>query len=332
MKAGPKELKKDQILFREGDASDSAFVIKSGRLAITKAKGSSEIILAEIGPGAMLGEMAFFDSKPRSAGAKALAPTVVISLPFVALNAQFKTFPEWLKVMVKTINGNLREANKRIKNLESAQSDDDRVFDPYSITRLTAILTLVASQYGEKDDDGGVNVPSGLLRCYTIQIFQQPTNKMVKLNLVLAEMGHVKVEDLGEGRQKITVINLKLLSNFVNFYNTYLFKEESKRVTIEENLLPALRALKFYGDQAGDDAKNDDGSTKVSLTQVQNCSMKDLGDVVKLEAMDPLIQKGLCGEKMSVDDGVIVSVKLDEISPLISYWELIYKLLNFRSS
>ncbi len=72
MAGGIRKLAKNEILFREGDPSDAMYVIKSGRIAITKAKGSGEIILAEKVGGEMLGEMAFFDSKPRSAGAKAV--------------------------------------------------------------------------------------------------------------------------------------------------------------------------------------------------------------------------------------------------------------------
>lgn len=328
MKAGPRELKKDETLFREGDASDSAYVVKSGRLAITKAKGSSEIILAELGPGSMLGEMAFFDNKPRSASAKAMVDSVVISLPFVALNAQFKTFPEWLKVMVKTINEHLRDANKRIKNLEQAQSDNERVFNPHVITRLMAILTLVASKFGEKEE-GGWNVPTGTLRRYTIQIFQQPTNKMQKLNEVLAKMGHVELLDLGEGRQKLVVKNLDLLSNFVTFYNDYLFKEESKRVTVEENELPTLKALLFYGRREQKGKGMAEEAVTVSLTEMQNSSMKDLNNLVRVEAVDPLIEKKLCGDKMSAEGQIVAKVNLKEIAPLIEYWSIIYQLLNY---
>src|ERR1044072_774938 len=125
--AGVKKLGKNDILFREGDPSDAMYVIKAGRIAITKAKGSGEIILAEKVNGEMLGEMGFFDNKPRSAGAKATQDSEVISLPFASLHAQFKTFPEWLKAMVKTINAHLRDANTRIKNLEAVSSDNEEM-------------------------------------------------------------------------------------------------------------------------------------------------------------------------------------------------------------
>src|SRR5580658_4298794 len=125
-----KKLNKGDFLFREGDSSDAIYVIKSGRIAITKAKGSGEIVLAEKKSGEMLGEMAFFDDKPRSAGAKAVMDSEVIMLPFSALHAQFKTFPEWLKAMVKTVNGQLRDANARIKNLEAASSGEEEMFPP----------------------------------------------------------------------------------------------------------------------------------------------------------------------------------------------------------
>ena len=174
---GLKQLKKNDILFKENDPSDSMYVIKSGKIAITKAKGSSEITLAELGPGDMLGEMAFFDSKPRSAGAKAVSDTVVIELPFKALNAQFKTFPEWLKAIVRTVNTHLRNANTKIKNLEKADSEDAVYFPPHTVNRLIGVIGLVASRYGEKTPEG-LLVSQYTLRRYTIQVFQLPTAKM----------------------------------------------------------------------------------------------------------------------------------------------------------
>lgn len=325
--SGLKELKDKQILFREGDPSDSAFVIKSGKILITKAKGSSEIVLAELGPGSMLGEMAFFDGKPRSAGARAAGDTTVILLPFAALNAQFKKFPEWLKVMVKTINQHLRDANQRIKNLEHAQKGEDHVFDSHTITRLCGILALVATKFGEKDPEG-IIVPSGVLRKYTIQIFQQPTNKMMKLLDVLQGLGYMTIQDLGEGRQKLILKNIDLISKFVDFYNDYLFAEEKKRTTIEEKELIVLKALIH---QAKQKTLEDGGIATVSLTKMQNESMAAYGQPIRVDEANPLIEKKVIGEKVQGEQGDITTkFKLEELETIYPYWQLIYTLKKVK--
>ncbi|WP_374030312.1 cyclic nucleotide-binding domain-containing protein [Bdellovibrio bacteriovorus] len=54
---------KDTYLFRDGDAPDAMYIVKTGGFAITKSKGNTEVVIAEIQPGAMVGEMALFDKK-----------------------------------------------------------------------------------------------------------------------------------------------------------------------------------------------------------------------------------------------------------------------------
>lgn len=325
MSGGIKQLKKDEILFREGEASDAMYVIKKGRIAITKAKGSSEIILAELKPGEMLGEMAFFDNKPRSAGAKAAQDSEVITLPFSALHAQFKTFPEWLKAMVKTVNSHLRNANQTIKNLQNTNSQEKEMFPPHTITRLCAIITLIGYKAGEQVDEG-LNIPATMLRNYCIQVFQQPTYKLDKIMEILSELGYMTVEELTEGRRRIIITKHAELSSFVDWYNEYLFKEESKRITVEGKELVILEALIFYGQKQ---TKDDKGRVTVNLTDVQNESMRDLGYVVDVNAADSLIAKNLCEDKQSGEAGIItITFDLNELERITPYWRIVHTLLK----
>jgi CRP-like cAMP-binding protein len=322
--SGIKKLAKGDLLFREGDPADAMYVIKSGRIAITKSKGSGEIILAEKTNGEMLGEMGFFDNKPRSAGAKAIADSEVISLPFAALHAQFKTFPEWLKAMVKTINGHLRETNQRLKNLETAANDNEEMFPPHMVTRLCGIISLIGFKSGEKADDGTMLIPYGVLRDYCIQIFQAPTNKLDKMMEVLQALQLMKVEDIGEGKKRVTILNHKLITEFTDWYNKYLFTEQSKRVEIAEKELPTMRALVFYGKKVQPDAG---GFTKVSLTEMQNSSMRDLNHLFSVNDSDSLSEKGLVQEKASEDGGVLTTkFKMADIEGVLPFWEIIYTL------
>jgi CRP/FNR family transcriptional regulator, cyclic AMP receptor protein len=321
MGAAAKKLGANELLFREGDASDAMYVVKTGQLKIFKVKGTGEIELATIGPGQMLGEMAFFDGRPRSASAKAVKDAEVIALPFASLSAQFKTFPEWLKAMVKTVNEHLRDANTRIKQLEQV-NNDSKVFPPHVITQMCAILNLVANKFGETTPEGLV-VPGGTLRRYTIQVFQQPTNKMQKLIEQLTALQIMKVDDLGEGKQKLTILKPDLLHGFVEFYNEYLFAEASKKVTVEENELRVLRGILFFGRQS---APDDKGKVKISLNHLQNESMKSLGYVLTTNDANSLITKGLIGEKEAVKNELFCSFDLKNIEKLIPFWEIIYTL------
>jgi CRP/FNR family cyclic AMP-dependent transcriptional regulator len=317
----PRVVKKGEYLFREGEPSLAMYVIKSGKLGILKSKGNSEITLAELGPGDMLGEMAFFDQKPRSASARALADTAVIELPFKALNAQFKNFPEWSKAIMRTVNNHLRNANQKIKSLEKSDEESNAVFPPHTVTRLCAILATVAKIYGEKTPDGSTLVPPGTLRKYTIQIFQQPTNKMQTLMEVLQGLGHLKTEDLGEGKQRITVFNPDFLVRFVDFYNDFLFKSEDKRTSIEEKEMKTVKALLFYGRKG---KANEKGEIKLNLTQMQNDSMRDLGSLFNVDDVNSLSEKKLVGEKFSLDGALAMSFNLTELETQFPYWELIH--------
>ena len=321
--AGPRILKRGEILFREGDASDMMYVIKSGQIVITKAKGSSEVHLAELGPGDMLGEMAFFDSKPRSAGAKALTDAQVIELPFKALNAQYKTFPEWLKAIVRTVNTHLRNANTKIKNLEKATKEDAFFFTPHLVTRLAAILGLVGSHYGEKVPEG-VLVPPNRLRNYTIQIFQQPTSKMAKFQEILQGLGYMKNEDLGEGKQRITLFSPEFLMAFADFYNDWIFKSEEKRITIDEKEFKPMRALVHFGRKAQDDK----GMARVNLTSMQNDSMRELGYLFVADDVNSLAEKKITGDKQSAEGALFVSFNVNDVETQLKYWEIIHACSN----
>lgn len=313
-------IKKNEYLFREGDASEAMYVIKIGKLAVLKAKGNSEITLAELGPGDMIGEMAFFDAKPRSASARAIVDTTIIELPFRALNAQFKTFPEWTKAIMRTVNNHLRSANQKIKSLEKTEEETTAVFPPHTVTRLCAILANVAKVYGEKTAEGTL-VPPGTLRRHTIQIFQQPTNKMTTMTEVLQSLGHMKIEELGEGKQRLTVFDPDFLVNFVDFYNDFLFKSEDKRTGIDDKEMKTVKALVFYGRKG---TPNEKGEVKLNLTQMQNESMKDLGSLFNVDDVNSLAEKKLVGEKFSTDGGLAISFDFKNLESQYPFWELIH--------
>ncbi len=321
MSAGARKIPAGHYLFRDGDPSDAMYVIKGGKFAVTKSKNTSEITLAELGPGAMVGEMAFFDGKPRSASVKAIKDSEVICLPFKSLHAQFQNFPEWCKAVMRTVNEHLRQANMRIKSLEKSSGEED-LFPPHTINKLISILNFVGARYGKATEEG-LLVPQYTLRNYTIQIFQEATHKMDKLLQALNEISLIKFENLSEGRQKIVILQQETLFEFVEWHNEWLFKQEKDRILIKEEELKILKALVHFGKKITPDEK---GQLKLPLKIMQDESMKELDFLVKVDDVNPLIEKKLISEKIMENSGVFITLVLSDLEKIVPKWDIIYKL------
>lgn len=316
-----KKVAKDTYLFREGDSPDAMYIIKSGEFAITKTKGSTEIVLAEIKTGSMVGEMAIFDRKPRSANVKATKDSEVITLPYDALTSQMEVLPVWVKAIMKTLNENLREANKKIRILETSTQDEDR-FPPHVINKFLTIINFVGSKFGAKEEAGLV-LPQNRLRNYTIQIFQEATNKMQSILGALKDLGLFEISDLGEGKQRIVNLRADYLFEFVDWYNDWLFKNDKDKVSLNADEVRILNAVLHFAKKGSDGPKN---TKKTSLNDIQNDSMRDLGFLVKTEELNSLIEKKLISEKITDPAGVFVNVMVADIEPLCRHWKLIWDL------
>lgn len=324
MSSAEKKLGKDHYLFREGDHPDAMYIVKSGGFAITKSKGNSEVILAEIGPGGMVGEMAIFDRKPRSANVKATKESVVIGLPYDSLSSQLEQMPVWLKAIMRTMNDNLREANKKIKILESNTADEER-YPPHIINKLLSILNLVGFKFGQREENQLI-VPAGTLRRYTIQIFQEPTNKMNSLLNALKEMGYFTMEDLGEGKQRLVNLAPDLLMGFVEWYNDWLFKADKDKFSLSAEEVKVLRGVLHFASKSTPDAK---GVRKINLQEMQNDSMRELGHLLKVEELNSLIEKKIISEKIMEEAGVFISVILENLETPTRYWGLIHDFKRY---
>lgn len=117
-----RELAEGEVLMRQGDASDSGlYLIESGRFAVTLA-AHPERRLASLMGGTMVGEMALYDSSPRSATVTAERASVVWSLSskgLARLNAEAATTALQVHAFVmRTMAERVRQANAAIAALQ----------------------------------------------------------------------------------------------------------------------------------------------------------------------------------------------------------------------
>jgi diguanylate cyclase (GGDEF)-like protein len=76
-----RRLKKDEILFNEGDEGQELFIVESGKLGVSvRTKDGTDLDVAEFGPGDFFGEMSIFEQEPRSATCYTKSASVLQSL------------------------------------------------------------------------------------------------------------------------------------------------------------------------------------------------------------------------------------------------------------
>ena len=83
-----------EYLFREGESAEFAYIIKSGVIEVVKSGLDGEIVLAEIKPGSLFGEMALIDGSPRSASARAKEECVLTEVRSDAFEQYIRTKPD----------------------------------------------------------------------------------------------------------------------------------------------------------------------------------------------------------------------------------------------
>src|SRR6516162_10601503 len=108
-------LKKGQALFEIGATGDGCYWLKGGVLKVSVASDQGgERILAILGPGSIVGEIAMIDGLPRSASVQALRDS---SLTFVARSAFLECLresPELYADLVDTLVARLRHADEEV--------------------------------------------------------------------------------------------------------------------------------------------------------------------------------------------------------------------------
>lgn len=110
-------------VFKEGDAGDALYVVKSGQVQISAVIGSGERqVLSRVPPGEMFGELAIIDNQPRSATALAEVETVVYMMPRDAMVTMLNSSPQLSFSMMREMTQRLREFNRQyIRQLLQAE-------------------------------------------------------------------------------------------------------------------------------------------------------------------------------------------------------------------
>jgi hypothetical protein len=100
------------VIARQGEEGNVMYVIVSGKIQIVLESQGSSRVLAERGPGEIIGEKAIIDPAPRAAGMVTISETRLLSIEGEAYRSILRERPEVSLAVMQSLSHRLREMMK----------------------------------------------------------------------------------------------------------------------------------------------------------------------------------------------------------------------------
>ena len=117
------------VVFKEGDLGDVAYVVESGVIEISRFTGEEYVTLRELEAGALFGELALIDNQPRSAIARAATEAVVREVGKEDFLQYLKSSPQAAFGIMQQLAESVRSANETLSVDAFSNSAEDQISD-----------------------------------------------------------------------------------------------------------------------------------------------------------------------------------------------------------
>jgi CRP-like cAMP-binding protein len=196
----PRRFEPGEVVFREGDASDTCYVVREGHARAVRTHGDGRTItLATFGPGDIFGELAMFEDERRSATIEAIDPTSVVGVLGPDMRRLMKQHPEIAARLVIALGRRLREMNERLSR-QSFQTVQSRV-------------ASVLSDLVENEIASGKEATDVLVTATQADLAQLAGSSRESASRFLAVLERAGV--ISQGRGRLTVHNPEALEQYV---------------------------------------------------------------------------------------------------------------------
>lgn len=190
----------NHIIFREGDDSDTCYVVAAGHArAVREHADGRTIALAHFGPGDIFGELAMFDDEKRSATVETLDDVTCVAILGADMRRLMQTHPDLAVKLVIGLGRRLRETNERLarQSFQTVQS------------RVAGVLgQLVAQAQTEGAGEGDVLVT--ITQADIAQLAGSSRESASRFLAVLERAGIVT-----QGRGRVTVHEPEALGRYI---------------------------------------------------------------------------------------------------------------------
>ena len=113
----PRNFKRGQTIFRQGDPGDLMYVISDGTVDIFV----DNFLVETAGTGSVIGEMSIVDHRPRSASAKAKSPCTLLPIDRKGFESLISRNPTFAVEVMRIVVERLRRADMLMSHFKSAK-------------------------------------------------------------------------------------------------------------------------------------------------------------------------------------------------------------------
>lgn len=106
-------VKAGEIIVKEGDSGDAAYIVAEGECEVQKRVGGGVATVKVLGPGEVFGEMAILTAGPRTATVVAKTDTTVLVLTAQALEDELAAVKPWMATLLRTLAKRFRDTDQK---------------------------------------------------------------------------------------------------------------------------------------------------------------------------------------------------------------------------
>ena len=107
---------KDQMIIREGEFGQQAYLIQSGEVKVYLTKDDHEVEVARLGAGQIVGEMAFIFDGPRTANVKAVTDVNLIVISRQQFEDKLHDSDPTIRAIVSMLSKRVLDSNQTLLN------------------------------------------------------------------------------------------------------------------------------------------------------------------------------------------------------------------------
>jgi CRP-like cAMP-binding protein len=108
-----------EIIVREGEKNRDLFILSEGVIEVSVRAEKEQIVINEIHPPEILGEISFLNGTPRIATLTARTKVEVYILSYEKVKQEMADIPPWFKLILRTLTSRMKSCDQKIKHLET---------------------------------------------------------------------------------------------------------------------------------------------------------------------------------------------------------------------